>query len=246
MSTSRAEDNAGHIRLLSYNIRHGEGMDGLTDLERIAGVIRSAEPDVVALQEVDCRQDRTGGVDQAAELGRLTGMAAVLGPAVVTRTALYGNAILSSLRVRDAITYPLAGALEPRSVLSAEVEIAPGSTSTFRFLSTHLSLREESRLRSVSLIESLLDPDEPAVLAGDLNARPESPVLEAFRRTWTNATEGQTLITLPLEKPRQIDYVLFRPARCWAVRHTEVIDERIASDHCPVLADLERLELPEE
>ena len=118
--------------------------------------------------------------------------------------------------------------------------------SACAILSTHLSLREESRLRSVSLIESLLDPDEPAVLAGDLNARPESPVLEAFRRTWTNATEGQTLITLPLEKPRQIDYVLFRPARCWAVRHTEVIDERIASDHCPVLADLERLELPEE
>lgn len=62
------------LRVLTYNIHHGEGTDGVLDLERIAGVIKGASPDLVALQEVDVGAERTGGVDQAGELGRLTGM----------------------------------------------------------------------------------------------------------------------------------------------------------------------------
>ena len=44
------------IRVLTYNIHHGEGMDGVIDLERIANVIRQTEADLVALQEVDLRR----------------------------------------------------------------------------------------------------------------------------------------------------------------------------------------------
>ena len=54
----------GRIRVLSYNIRHGEGMDGKIDLNRIASTINSVSPDIVSLQEVDDRRERTGGVDQ--------------------------------------------------------------------------------------------------------------------------------------------------------------------------------------
>ena len=57
------------IRVLTYNIHHGEGMDDLLDLERIAALIREVTPDLVALQEVDSVTARTGSVDQAAEVG---------------------------------------------------------------------------------------------------------------------------------------------------------------------------------
>src|SRR5215207_8498273 len=60
------------LRVLSYNIHHAEGTDGKLDLARIAGVIRAAEPDLVAVQEVDRDTTRTNKVDQTAELAKLT------------------------------------------------------------------------------------------------------------------------------------------------------------------------------
>lgn len=54
------------LRVLTYNIHHGEGTDGRFDLSRTAGLIATAEPDLVALQEVDQGTDRAGGVDQVA------------------------------------------------------------------------------------------------------------------------------------------------------------------------------------
>ncbi len=57
----------GQLRILTYNIHHGEGTDGRFDLARIAGVINGQRPDLVALQEVDRRTTRASGVDQAAE-----------------------------------------------------------------------------------------------------------------------------------------------------------------------------------
>ena len=72
--------NAGRtLRVLSYNIHHGEGVDESLDLERIARVIRSVEPDLVALQEVDKGTERTNRVAQAGELSRLCGMQVVFG-----------------------------------------------------------------------------------------------------------------------------------------------------------------------
>src|SRR5688572_3660564 len=82
------------LRVLTYNIHHGEGTDARFDLERLARIIREARPDLVALQEVDRRTRRASGVDQAAELGRLTGMNVVFGKAMDHDGGEYGQAIL--------------------------------------------------------------------------------------------------------------------------------------------------------
>src|SRR5262245_43373982 len=74
-----AEDLPREIRVLSYNIHHGRGLDDKVDLERIAEVILSVKPDLVAVQEVDQKARRTEGVDQPAELARLTKMEVVFG-----------------------------------------------------------------------------------------------------------------------------------------------------------------------
>ena len=62
------------LRVLSYNIHHGAGIDGKLDLPRIAGVITAVNPDLVALQEVDRKTRRTKQQDQPAMLAKLTGM----------------------------------------------------------------------------------------------------------------------------------------------------------------------------
>ena len=61
------------LRVATYNIRHGRGLDGRIDLERVAAAIEALGADVVLLQEVDQGTRRAAGVDQARELGRLTG-----------------------------------------------------------------------------------------------------------------------------------------------------------------------------
>ena len=52
------------LRVMSYNIRIGIGMDGNTDLTRVADVINRIAPDYVGLQEVDSVCERSGWVNQ--------------------------------------------------------------------------------------------------------------------------------------------------------------------------------------
>ena len=58
MSTQSIAAEPLQIRVLSYNIHHGAGVDGKLDLPRIAGVITAVKPDLVALQEVDRNTER--------------------------------------------------------------------------------------------------------------------------------------------------------------------------------------------
>ena len=67
-SSVNAQDETRDLRVLSYNIHHGEGTDGKLDLKRIAKLIRDSKADLVALQEVDKKVSRSQGVDQAADI----------------------------------------------------------------------------------------------------------------------------------------------------------------------------------
>ena len=94
------EDNQNlRLRILSYNIHHAEGVDGKLDVPRIAQVILSVDPDLVALQEVDKNTIRTGKVNQDIELSRLTKMNSVFGSNITFQGGQYGNAILSKFPI---------------------------------------------------------------------------------------------------------------------------------------------------
>jgi endonuclease/exonuclease/phosphatase family metal-dependent hydrolase len=60
------------LRVMTYNIHIGIGMDKQLDLPRIAGVINAQDPDLVGLQEVDRGVTRTQGIDEIVELAKLT------------------------------------------------------------------------------------------------------------------------------------------------------------------------------
>ena len=51
------------LRVMSYNVHVGIGMDKRLDLRRVAEVIRRERPDLVGLQEIDRGTERTGRVD---------------------------------------------------------------------------------------------------------------------------------------------------------------------------------------
>lgn len=231
------------IRVMTYNIHHAEGTDSRLDLGRIAQVIQKAEPDLVALQEVDQLARRTGHVDQPAELARLIGMNVVFGPNIPFQGGKYGNVVLSRWPIVRQHNHllPRMNEGEQRGVLDVDVQVPNGAT--VRFLATHLDHRpaDEERLASARQISKLVQgaPDQLAILAGDLNAMPEGVVLKEFAVHWERANQAAAP-TFPAERPtRQIDYVLVRPARRWRVVEVRVVEEAVASDHRPLVATLE-------
>src|SRR3954471_23589808 len=89
------------IRVVTYNIHHGEGLDKKFDLARISKVVMAAKPDIVALQEVDQGTKRASGVDQPAEFERLMGMKVVFGRNIPYDGGGYGTAVLTNLPIRS-------------------------------------------------------------------------------------------------------------------------------------------------
>jgi len=239
-------EQAFQLRVLTYNIHHGEGTDGRIDLERIASAILSVKPDLVALQEVDRHTRRTKGTDQPAELARLTNMQVVFGDNIAFEGGQYGNAVLSRFPVRRHQNHalPRFDDGEQRGVLEVEVEL-PHGLPPLRLFATHLDHRSNDRERLASarrINELIRQPDRPAtptVLAGDLNDVPESPTLMELARLWRRPHE-RPWPTIPVTRPtRQIDYILFHPPTRWKPLETRVLDEALASDHRALLAVLE-------
>jgi endonuclease/exonuclease/phosphatase family metal-dependent hydrolase len=237
----RASAETPTLRLLSYNIHHGRGTDGAIDLPRIAAVITRTQPDLVALQELDRQTRRSGGVDQAARLGELTGMQFVFGQALEYDGGQYGEAILSRWQFRETRLHPLPAdpGFEPRAALACRVAWSPGRD--LWFVATHLDHTHADGQRRAQLREIVrlfpADGPTPVLLAGDLNATPESPVLELLRPAWMSAGGGPTW---PSAEPRkQLDYVFLRRSDAWHVEGVESIDQQVASDHRPLLVVLQ-------
>ena len=122
---------------MSYNIRHGEGLDGRLDLARIASVITGENADLVALQEVDRGVERTARRDLPAELAALTGMTAIFSNNHPHQGGEYGNAVLTRFPVRRwANTHlRMLRPAEQRGVLQVVVDV---HGRDLLFLCTHI------------------------------------------------------------------------------------------------------------
>ena len=238
-------DSTRLIRVLSYNILHGATMNNDFDLDRIARVIQSASPDIVALQEVDFKTNRARGMDLATELGLRTGMTSLFGRAMPYDSGEYGEGILSRYSFEETRRHalPCSPGHEPRCALEVHVLLPSGDPITF--IGTHLDHTRDqadriAQARTINQIFSELDV--PAILAGDLNALPDSDPMRVLLEQWIDACADHPMPTFPSSDPkRRIDYIMFRPGDRWRVIETRVIDEKIASDHCPLLVVLELL-----
>jgi endonuclease/exonuclease/phosphatase family metal-dependent hydrolase len=237
------------ITVMTYSIHHGAGGDGTLDLKRIAAAIKRANPDLIALQEVDRKTNRSGGVDQAKQLAELTGMHAEYGPAMSADDGEYGNAVLSRYEIKSkrvhTLPYQPGRAREPRAALEVRVEPTDDS-GEIAFISTHFDQTggdgESERVAQAKALASLLadDAETPTILAGNFNCEPGSEPLEVFRKSWTDATAKADFLTSPAIVPeKKIDLVFVKPETRWKVKSAEAIKEVIASDHRPVKVVLE-------
>jgi endonuclease/exonuclease/phosphatase family metal-dependent hydrolase len=231
------------LRVLCYNIHHAEGVDGKLDVPRIARVILSVKPDLVALQEMDQKTKRTRNVDQLAELARLTKMNSAFGANIDFQGGHYGNAILSRFPITRHENHhlPNVDSGEQRGVLESVIRIS--EEEIILFLATHLDHRrpDQERRASAKFINRMIGSRDklPAILAGDFNDVPSSPTLTEVGKLWLR-TNPEMNPTVPVAKPvRQIDYILVRPKNRWKVIETRVLDEAVASDHRAIFAVIE-------
>lgn len=237
------DDQNLRLRILSYNIHHAEGVDGKLDVPRIAQVILSVKPDLVALQEVDKNTTRTGKVNQDIELAHLTKMNSVFGSNITFQGGQYGNAILSKFPIikNKNFLLPNVDSGEQRGLLQSQIQIS--NKENVLFFSTHLDHRrsDTERLASAEAINQIisLDNKSPAILAGDFNDVPESPTLKELGKLWLR-TNKKILKTIPASKPsRQIDYIFVQPKERWKIIESQVLDEDIASDHRAIFSIIE-------
>jgi endonuclease/exonuclease/phosphatase family metal-dependent hydrolase len=246
------------VRLVTFNTHHGVGEDSRHDLVRLAKLLHGVDADVICLQEVDRYfGDRSEDVDQALLLSRALDMQLAWGPAIdETREdgtpRQYGNALLSRVPILVSDVHRLPGGGEPRSALRTMLELDGG---TLWVTATHLTTRSvQERGEQVAMLAGLHTEDMAGgVLVGDFNTPPDAPELAVLRERFTDAwqlardrddqagwrfwreDDGDTF---PARFPRKrIDQVWVTPGV--TVASARVLDAEGASDHLPLVVDLE-------
>jgi endonuclease/exonuclease/phosphatase family metal-dependent hydrolase len=251
------------LRVVTYNIAGGHGHSP----DKIAAVLHPLDADVICLQEVFqlpralLPPNAPPTTTQAHLIAERLRMNCVFGEALVMRGLSYGNATLSRFRLHSARHVPLPrgsltrddgtrmpGAEEPRLALAVTVSPSDDVLQAIHIVNAHLGIYNRSEAvpggpacqapaTIAAFCNELPRRYEPTVLLGDLNATPESVVLEAFAQSWTVAAAGKG----PTTKKREIDHVLTRNCQVSAQRvltwaETHAGTDSPASDHLPVVA----------
>lgn len=230
------------LRVMTYNIHVGIGMDKKLDLQRIADVINRERPDLVGLQEVDRGVRRTEGKDEIAELAALTQMSFAFAPNLDYQGGKYGVAILSRWPIKNTVhrMFENKREAERRGMLQTEIELDKRRTITF--VTTHLDYQfEDGRLfETEQLMSFLSDVKGPLIVVADLNDIPDGSAYKLMRTkfddAWVTSRAKGDGFSYPADKPvKRIDHIFYRERvrarKAWVVA-------TLASDHIPVVAEL--------
>ncbi|HKK76107.1 MAG TPA: endonuclease/exonuclease/phosphatase family protein [Saprospiraceae bacterium] len=241
-----AVDSDRIVKVLTFNILHGATTQGDFDLDAIAQVIIDAQPDLVALQEVDFQTNRAKKYDLVTELAWRTKLAPLFGRAMPYDGGEYGEGVLSRysfLQTRN-VALPHSPGKEPRAAL--EIQTILPSGDTIAFVGTHLDHTRDAtdRIMQVEAINKVFVQNRfPTILAGDLNAVPDSRPIDILEEMWQGSYDkANPAPTYSSDQPtKKIDYIMYWPRDRWRVLETQVIADPIASDHCAYLVTLELL-----
>ncbi|MFF2327689.1 MULTISPECIES: endonuclease/exonuclease/phosphatase family protein [unclassified Streptomyces] len=257
-ASAAGEGNTVPLRVATYNIHAGAGMDNVFDLDRQTAALRSLDADVIGLQEVDVHWGtRSEGRDLAAELADRLGMHVSFAPiysldpeAPGEARREFGVAVLSRYRIVSAENHDITrlSTQDPNPVPApapgfGEVVLRVKGLPVHVYV-THLDYRADPSVRTAQVADTrriMAEDTAPGrqkvrqILLGDFNAAPAAPELSPLWRELTDIEPGGP--TYPAQDPVQrIDYVAVSKDSV-RVRDAAVA-ETLASDHRPVVADL--------
>lgn len=237
------------IKILTYNIHHGRGIDRKLDLNRIAEVIKESDADLIGLNEVDrCFSRRSGYIDQLSWLSEKLNMHHAFGAAVTLRSKngiflrQYGNALLSRYPILLQTNHPLLffkGIFEGRALLEAEVQI---QGQLLNMYVTHLSLSPLRQNKQIEyMLKKLKETELPVIVCGDFNMRPGMKQWKKITNILTDVCHSQydaPCPTFPSLRPKiQLDYIFV--SEHYLIDSVQFMPKhRNSSDHIPIKATL--------
>ena len=156
------------LRVATYNVHRCRGLDGRTSPERIAEVIRSIEPDLIALQEVIGAGYTSAG--HAEALGAHLGMGWVMAPARHLRGSLFGNVVLSRFPIRHHTQYDLSWkTCEERNCQRVDIAL---DDDTLHLYNVHLGTAYLERRYQAGRLSAIVHDrrvGQPKIVLGDFN-----------------------------------------------------------------------------
>jgi len=181
---------------MTFNIRVGAGIrnirtiphklkDSPKNLEFIAQAIKSVDPDVVGLQEVQ-------GDDQAKSLAKLLNMNYVYKRyGSHPDENWFGVAILSKHRIKTSKNYSIAGwrTAKERTLLKCTIDVKGREVTIFATHIHHMVNREKQFKK---ILKQISKSKNPVILMGDLNTVPESPEIERLKESLRDTCEAIT------------------------------------------------------
>lgn len=259
-AAGEGQGRAVPLRVATYNIHAGAGMDNVFDLDRQAAELRSLDADVIGLQEVDVHWGtRSEWRDLAGELAERLDMRVSFAPVYSLDPQTpgaprreFGVAVLSRYRIVSAENHEITrlSTQVPDPVPApapgfGEVVVRVKGLPVHVYV-THLDYRADPSVRNAQVADTrriMAEDREPGaghrqvrqILLGDFNAAPAAPELAPLWQELTDVEPGG--LTYPAQDPVQrIDYVAVSKDSV-RVRDAAVA-ETLASDHRPVVADL--------
>ena len=242
------------MRLLLYNIRYAVGggasmhvplpgagyiLGNQTVLPEITSFIRSVDPDIAGLVEVDTGSIRSRRVNQAeriaADLGLNTSYEIKYGARSINQLLpiirKQGNAFLAAPRVHGETFHYFDTGIK-RLIIELEME-------DFAVFLVHLSLKYRHRHLQLRKLYDLIEmTKKPVIVAGDFNTFwGENEIYLFMRAAGLKSANARHLPSYPSRAPRkELDFILYQDGI--KVTGFEIPQVRL-SDHLPLVCDFE-------
>lgn len=239
-----------HLRVVTYNIHKCiGGLDRRFDPERIRATIAHYHPDLVLMQEVDSRAERSRFHSLSELLGDLLGFRhrSWFANVAVRGGGEYGNAVLSRFPIIETQNIDLTIASRKcRSALHARcrVRLPSGAQRTLHVYNLHLGLRGSERRKQLALFLGShpfahLDERAPILVGGDFNDVWGTLGRDLLKPAGFRSA-ARPVATFPAWAPlRPLDSVYVRGRlELIELHRARVETARFASDHLPLVADL--------
>lgn len=161
------------LKAITFNMCHGEGLDGSIDVRRQATFLKHFKPDIIFLQEIDLYTKRAYNKNQIYTFSKYTGLQyRAMGTNIKYNHGFYGDGILSRFPIEYSANY-LSPIISPEHEQRGFLCIKVGmGTIKLNLFSVHLSVFKEERILSskeLLRITSNISKSEGIIIAGDFN-----------------------------------------------------------------------------